>query len=382
MAKVEKLLKRLKFAEDEGNHYESHQIARTIYYRWLELKEHEKLADFLFEKAVKFQKAGQSAIALDLAELYAGTLSEWGCSVDEKRVEQIAELLNSIPDELDTESGNKDRRADLFTKFIDWSCKHADSSQIIQKFGHPKIHEVIAESSQNVGRYDVAKQHFVVSISPEKLAKAVKVIIDNTDEGSESLPSDFFITATALQVAVTGRIGVATKFLLEVVSEYKNYNDHPPFRSAALNFCWLCLITLHLRSVETFTQTVEAYHPTLHQSQIIMGLVDKIGHRFFGLQPKNRNEMGGGLFGNLLKGLVSKKPESETENQSISLDFGDDPLITTYNFNLDQFHAAFQAAEALNPPQSMQDPEFSDAMEEQPEPPPPASDAQGDMDLD
>jgi hypothetical protein len=56
MAKVEKLLKKFRIVRDDHNSYEAHQVARTIYYRWLEAAEYEKLANFLFESILEFAK--------------------------------------------------------------------------------------------------------------------------------------------------------------------------------------------------------------------------------------------------------------------------------------------------------------------------------------
>jgi hypothetical protein len=56
MAKVEKLLKRFRLVFEDQNFYEAHQVVRTIYYRWLELNEHEKLSAFLAEKVLEFTK--------------------------------------------------------------------------------------------------------------------------------------------------------------------------------------------------------------------------------------------------------------------------------------------------------------------------------------
>ncbi|CAD5235108.1 unnamed protein product [Bursaphelenchus xylophilus] len=382
MAKVEKLLKRLKIAEDDGNHYESHQIARTVFYRWLELAEYEKLADFLVEKVLKFQQAGQPAIALDLAELYADTLLKWENVVDDKRVSQIQQILNAIPGALDNEQSSHDRREGLIAKFVDWSCRTAEEDSLARKYGHPQIQEIIADSLEASGRWDLAKPHYIVSLAPAKLSRVIKNIIENTDEETESMPPDFFIANTVLQIANTGRVGMAINFLLSVVTEYKEYNDHPPFVSALLNFSWLCLIALNLRSLSHFTEVVEVYKPTIHQCRSVVNLVDKIGQKFFGLPPRDGNEGAGGLLGNLLKGLISKPSSSQQENQSVSLQVGDDPFITRYNFNSDQFHAAFQAAEALNPPMSVVEPDFADAVEVQPQAPAQPSASQSDMDLD
>lgn len=59
MAKVDNLLRCLKFAEDETSHYEAHQISRTLYYRYMELQKFEVLADFLFEKCKMFEAGKQ-----------------------------------------------------------------------------------------------------------------------------------------------------------------------------------------------------------------------------------------------------------------------------------------------------------------------------------
>lgn len=56
MAKVEKLLKKFRIVFEDKNFYEAHQVARTIYYRWLEQAEYEKLAEFLYEKVMDFTK--------------------------------------------------------------------------------------------------------------------------------------------------------------------------------------------------------------------------------------------------------------------------------------------------------------------------------------
>lgn len=54
--KVEKLLKKFRIVFDEQNYYEAHQIARTIYYRWLEQGQYEELAEFLFSAILDFVK--------------------------------------------------------------------------------------------------------------------------------------------------------------------------------------------------------------------------------------------------------------------------------------------------------------------------------------
>lgn len=54
MAKVEKLIKKFRIVFDDQNYYEAHQVARTIFYRWLESAEYEKLSGFLYECILSF----------------------------------------------------------------------------------------------------------------------------------------------------------------------------------------------------------------------------------------------------------------------------------------------------------------------------------------
>lgn len=51
--KVDKLKKKLKYAFEENNYYEAHQIYRTIYYRCIADGLYKELLDLLFEGAIK-----------------------------------------------------------------------------------------------------------------------------------------------------------------------------------------------------------------------------------------------------------------------------------------------------------------------------------------
>ncbi|KAI6238924.1 hypothetical protein M3Y99_00623500 [Aphelenchoides fujianensis] len=120
MAKVEKLQKRFDATFADRNFYEAHQIARTIFFRQLEAEKFDELARFLCQKALDFVDVGEDTSALDLAELFAQTLTKGA-------------LFNKLPPRLRsaTESDAKsgDARTPFANRLIRWSAQVAPPAE-------------------------------------------------------------------------------------------------------------------------------------------------------------------------------------------------------------------------------------------------------------
>ncbi|KAI6170842.1 Golgi to ER traffic protein 4-like protein [Aphelenchoides bicaudatus] len=374
MAKVEKLLKRFRMVFEDQNFYEAHQVARTIYYRWLELNEYEKLTGFLSEKILEFAKVNEPTITFDLGDLYAKTLVQSAAPVNDSildQIEKLVEALSKLEVRVTDQKSSPNPLIPIVTQLINWSTESSSASLIEHQYGNARLNLIFAKVFEAKNQFELAKKHYICSKDPQAYAQ---FIIKNFNhltgsdeekeapESSHHLEEDSFITLTVLQVLSIGRVGVATKLLHLLVEKHNKYSARPPFASALLNFTWLLTFSVQLRSIEYFTELVETYKPTLTRDSRILYHVDKIGQKFFGV-PEKEQGFGGGILGSLLKGMSTKK-EVKLENP---MDFKPDDVefLTEYKITDQGFHSTWDAASGRNPPGSCTEPHFSDALEEQ-----------------
>ncbi|KAI6223172.1 hypothetical protein M3Y95_00861400 [Aphelenchoides besseyi] len=145
MAKLEKLYKRCaeNFAAKEF--YEAHQIAKTIFHRELESKNHEKLSKFLYAKALDFINVNERTSALDLADLYVQTLSTGALPLNDERLSEIQTLFQSLPATLPTltESKERDCRTAFTNKVLRWSADVAPEKHP-ENPGDTRVMQIVA----------------------------------------------------------------------------------------------------------------------------------------------------------------------------------------------------------------------------------------------
>ncbi|CAG8486405.1 3691_t:CDS:2 [Acaulospora colombiana] len=130
---TEKVLEKIKDSVESGNHYEAHQMIRTVCRRYVKQKKYDIAIDLLFSGVQTLLSQKQSGSGLDLSLYMMDVYIEGELQVSDESRDRVVQLLGLFPPE---EPGRK--------RFIDsavsWSIKFGESPS-----GDPKLHQFIAE---------------------------------------------------------------------------------------------------------------------------------------------------------------------------------------------------------------------------------------------
>ncbi|KAK5980781.1 Golgi to ER traffic protein 4 [Trichostrongylus colubriformis] len=247
----------------------------------------------------------ESLSALDLAELYAETLLKGKCEPTEKIFEQLYSMLLQL---CDPNFPNSDSLNKFISISVRWSQAVA-SKRRERKHGLSELHHVIARAFAHHHNYENARNHMLFADQPEEFAKLLHVIRE--EGGSKSSEAEMFCVLPCLQLLAMHRVHTASKLLTAYVAIL---NDSPPCsgtRDELFNFIKLLCNSLNLHDIKLFDHLVEAYKPHLNVDPNYNCYLERIGQIFFGTPPKNKNDSFGGLFGNILKGVLGEKKEED-----------------------------------------------------------------------
>uniref|UniRef100_A0A914CQG6 Golgi to ER traffic protein 4 homolog n=1 Tax=Acrobeloides nanus TaxID=290746 RepID=A0A914CQG6_9BILA len=349
MNKVDKLKKKLEYAFEEKDYYEAHQIYRTIYYRSITGEVFQELLELLFEGSMKLIEVNEYTSAIDLAELYVDTLIKSNTPVTNAVLENIYQLLSKLPSRLEADttkdSNNVDRRNKLLNLAVKWSMQVSEK-RFHRAKGHPALHFQLAKLLWSEKNWPAARTHFLLADQPEKFAE---FLIDLHTGCAFQSEYDLFIAQAVLQVLCQRKVKVANVLFQSYTAKHPQIQSEPPYKSPLLNFIWLLLMAISLRNLAYFTELISKYRPTIDRDPNYIGYLDKIGQLFFGLPPPQKKD-GGGLFQNLMKGLISKPGENSdgpSTNDLFSSD--DDEDMSAYaDADDESFMTASSSADALN----------------------------------
>ncbi|PIO59471.1 hypothetical protein TELCIR_11947 [Teladorsagia circumcincta] len=131
------------------------------------------------------------------------------------------------------------------------------------------------------------------------------------------------------------RVQTASKLLAAYVAIMNESPSCNGSRDELFHFLKLLCSALNLHDVKLFDHLVESYKPHLDVDPTYHSYLERIGQIFFGTPPKNRNDSFGGLFGNMLKGVLGEKKEedeifSDSDFEAGSMHTGRDEMEDAY----------------------------------------------------
>ncbi|GMT04891.1 hypothetical protein PENTCL1PPCAC_27065, partial [Pristionchus entomophagus] len=314
---VSRLEKKLDTCFENKEYYEAHQICRTLFYRLTASGKFEELLALLEKGCITLIQVKEYGSAYDLSEAFAETLLKSGVNVTEQRLLAIAKIVKGLPSLIDESIEDKDRRVKFIAACVKWSQSVATSPSEKAR-GSPALHGLFARVLYSEGAVDMAKSHFMLSQSPEEYASFLH---DWFVRGEVEKTSDLWITLAVLQLICLRRVSFANRVLSSYLST-SSPSLSPPYKGSdqpLAHFSWLLVRIVPTRNVQYYGALIAKFKSSLGSDDTIMAYLDQTGQLYFGVAPKGA---GGGMFGNLLKGLMGGQQE-EKKNLPSSDDEGE-----------------------------------------------------------
>ncbi|GMT32743.1 hypothetical protein PFISCL1PPCAC_24040, partial [Pristionchus fissidentatus] len=321
MAQVSRLEKKLDTCFENKEYYEAHQICRTLFYRLSASGKFEELLSLLEKGCLTLIQVGQFGSAYDLSEAFAETLMKSAFPVNEQRLTSIAKIVKGLPPQLDENIEDKDRRVKFVAACVKWS--QSVSSRPSEKArGSASLHALFARVFYSEGAVDMARSHFMLSDSAEDYAAFLQDWYVRGEVQKEK-SSDLWITVAVLQLICLRRVSFARRLLSSYISSSFS-SLSPPYKGTVAplaHFCWMLVRIVPTKNIQHFTALVAKYRSQFVSDDSIISYLDQTGQLYFGVAPRCGG--GGGMIGNLLKGLMGgqqaekeKLPSSDDEGET------------------------------------------------------------------
>ncbi|VDL76130.1 unnamed protein product [Nippostrongylus brasiliensis] len=270
----------------------------------------EEILRVLCTGANNMRLANQPLSALDLGELYAETLLKSKCQPNETIFNDLY-IMMQIYFDYDFPVTSANLLNKFMTTCIKWSQTVATKRRE-RKHGLSELHHVIAQAYMVHNRAIEARNHLLLADRPEELADHLDYMKNSFVLRSET---EILGVQTVLQLLAMHRVHAASKVLTNYVNTLNAYSPErrPPFRPELFNFLKMLCVAINVHDVKMFDRLVEAYRPHLDADPCFHTYVEKIGQIFFGTSKKSRNDSFGGIFGNILKGVLGEKKEEDDD---------------------------------------------------------------------
>uniref|UniRef100_A0AC34GYA9 Golgi to ER traffic protein 4 n=1 Tax=Panagrolaimus sp. ES5 TaxID=591445 RepID=A0AC34GYA9_9BILA len=373
MPKFDKLKQKIETALKEKNTYEALQIYRTIRNRCKDEEQALECLDILFDGIQHFAKDKEETTLIDLAEVYADTLVGLHITTSEKIYSQISTILSALPSSLSnhdpTSPSNVDVRSKFTNEIFKWS-RQISTSTFRKQRGDPALHKIFAKVHWQQGSYNVARLHFLLANDPQEFAKFMIDYTTNHDD-SEQDESDSFAAQAVFQLLTYKKLRIAQTFFSIYCRDHPSIRETFPFKkSPLLNFVWLILSALQEKNFNHFVYLVEKYNPIMLIYCEYKSHLDRIAQLYF-KAPSKSTGMGGGMFGELLKGFMPAATESNGSGDDYSADeeFANETFQKMSNAIQEQhskeFYKQNMEADKVNPPGLITEPDmFEDARDD------------------
>lgn len=339
-----RLVAKLKTAVQKRELYETHQILRTINFRFINHKDKaiplcellyqgscflleqqefvsgQDTATLFLESSAKslqhhIDEKGRGVISQNLEHHVNNNTLEWSLS------QKVSNIAVNLPD---TEIGR--------TKFI------TDALRIL----HPKLlnrsllHEVLAIKfweNKDVGTHKLSKlsqcrYHYLHCASLDNAYEIARLLIEYQSREGEV---DLFITQFILQFFCLQPKTAMNRSVIKSIAEkiFTSYTlKHPllsqvspPFSSLPLlNFTHFIISILDSdKEANTFTMLCDIYRVSWSRDPNYKGYLTRIGTLYFGIIDQSK-QVQGGIFNNILLSLLEGKDEDEEGNNFSSCD--------------------------------------------------------------
>ncbi|XP_042205789.1 Golgi to ER traffic protein 4 homolog [Homarus americanus] len=287
---VTRVLAKLKSSVEEGRYYEAHQMYRTLYFRYCSQQKYKEVLDLLFDGASLLLIHDQQTSGADLALLMLDVLEKSKTEPTDDQISRIANLFSLL------NHGTPERHQYL-VRAVKWSCGET------HKLGHPRLHQLLAQTLWKEKNYGSARYHYLRS---EDGGGCANMLVELHLLRGYPSEVDLFLTQAVLQYLCLQKKVAASEVFETYTKKHPNITKQrgPPFLLPLLNFLWLLLSTIESGKVTYFTVLCEQYQPSLKRDPSYREYLDRIGQLFFNLPAPRPQHGPGGIFGNLLQGLL------------------------------------------------------------------------------
>lgn len=353
-----RLVAKLKTAVQHSELYETHQILRTIYFRFVNSKERVfALKDLLYEGSCFLLKSGEHVSGQDIATIFLEAAAkclqhrqedvsddvtnhiasssikyhESNNTVDYNISYKVAKLASQLPD---TEIERQ--------KFIAEALKTLNSKLLNREL----LHNVLAIELWKTKDFAGSRYHFLHCANVENASDIADLLIEYQMANASRNEIDLFIAQFTLQflclqcptdspklnqkstpiIPVTSRKSrhsikqIAERVFLAYTSKHpsksllkKQDTSSPIFSLPLLNFTYFIISILDSdKDSSTFRMLYEIYRATWMRDPSYKGYLDRIGTIYAGLVDESSRQRQGGLFNNLLMSLL-EEPDDEDE---------------------------------------------------------------------
>lgn len=285
-----RLLARLDNAKREKAFYETHQIYRTLYHRFLASKKTDEILKYMSEGSTFLLSNKQLESGCDLALLLVDTLSKRESSVlpSESEVTTLSHLHSLMTDDTP-------ERSKFIENVVAYLTKAEASQRQLLLFN-----ELIAYNFWNANDYARARYHFIHS---EDGYACGNLLIELHMKSGYPSEVDLFIVQAVLQYLCLGRHSVAAICFHTYTRHHPRLDPGPPFKACPLlNFAWFLLLATAERDkcqVPLYRLLLQVYRSHLARDPDYVQYLQKIGELFFHL-PKAKREP------SMLSGLLSR----------------------------------------------------------------------------
>lgn len=308
-ARVERLTRKLDALLEKGDKYEAHQLYKTIYFRYTTNNQHGEAARLAFDGASYFLSQESSACGTsgeELACMFVQAHDDGHLPLDDAVLERIKKLLQLL-------GPGESRRETFVRRAVDWSkscsAEHA-------KFGHPRLHRVVAISCWQFKDFAAARWHFLHADSAEECAAMLVEFSCSKGERSEV---DLYITQSVLHLLVLKKIQQAKMVFERYVSAHPDVEkQRPPFLLPLMNFLWFLMSAAEQKLVQAFKVLRDKYSPSLARDPTYGKCLDRIGELLFGLPSKPGVGGAGGGLEDLFKSFTSSMGATGTAAAAVS----------------------------------------------------------------
>ncbi|XP_044252427.1 Golgi to ER traffic protein 4 homolog [Tribolium madens] len=292
---VSRVLEKLENSVKNGNYYEAHQMYRTLYFRYLAQNKYKEALDMLYNGSLLFLEHDQLISGADLAILLVDVLVK----SEEKDYDGWTPKLCKIFSNISTTTPERET---FLAQALRWSSNH-------RSFGHPFLHQCIAQVYWNEKNYFQARHHYIYSKDGQGCAK---LLIEFQSTQGFQCEADLFIAQAVFQyLCLSNKITAYQTFTSYTEQHPRIKRSGPPYLLPLLNFIFFLLQAIESRKLPTFVVLCEQYEPSIKRDPCYVGYLDKIGQIFFGLKPPQQKQ--GGLFGNFFESFLRGLDDSDDE---------------------------------------------------------------------